>query len=128
DAAAIVSESDLDAEMDDAEVSTNRDSLTRGVKPIRRSAEEIERWLAEELSAKLKILPSDFDVRQPFTSYGLDSVQMVSLIGDLEEYLGRTLQPTLAWDYPTTETLANYLATDSEGTFDEVEPTRIVEA
>src|SRR5204862_3217763 len=92
-----------------------------------RSAVEIERWLAEELSAKLKILPSDFDVQQPFTSYGLDSVQMVGLIGDLEEYLGRTLQPTLAWDYPTTESLAKYLATDSEGASEEVEPERIVE-
>jgi cyclopropane-fatty-acyl-phospholipid synthase len=107
DAAAIVSDVDLDAEMDDAELHTNRDVLERpGVRPIRRSAEEVERWLAEELSAKLKILPSDFDVRQPFTSYGLDSVQMVGLIGDLETYLGRTLQPTLAWDYPTTETLS----------------------
>lgn len=129
DAAAIVSLGDLDHEQDDTEVSTNRDSLARpGVRPIKRSAEEIERWLAEELSAKLKILPSDFDVRQPFTSYGLDSVQMVSLIGDLEEFLGRSLQPTLAWDYPTTEALAKYLATDSDGAVEEVEFERTLES
>jgi amino acid adenylation domain-containing protein len=129
DAAAIVSDGDLDAELDDAEISTNRDSLARpGVKPIRRSAAEIERWLAEELSAKLKILPSDFDVQQPFTSYGLDSVQMVGLIGDLEEYLGRSLQPTLAWDYPTTETLAKFLATESDGAAEEIVAERAVES
>ena len=129
DAAAIVSAGDLDAEQDDTEVSLNRDPLSRpGVKPIRRTSAEIERWLAEELSAKLKILPSDFDVGQPFTSYGLDSVQMVGLIGDLESYLGRSLQPTLAWDYPTTETLAKFLATDSDGTVEEIEFRPAVEA
>ncbi|MBA4018630.1 MAG: hypothetical protein C0483_15805 [Pirellula sp.] len=129
DAAAIVHDDDLDTEQDDSEVRTNRDPLARpGVRAVRRSAEEIERWLAEELSAKLKILPSDFDVRQPFTSYGLDSVQMVSLIGDLEEYLQRTLQPTLAWDYPTTEALAKYLSSDSDGAQEEVEFERTLEA
>ena len=131
DAAAIVSDDDLETENDDSEISTNRDPLSRpGVKPIRRTAEEVERWLAEELSAKLKILPSDFDVRQPFTNYGLDSVQMVGLIGDLETYLGRSLQPTLAWDYPTTETLAKFLATESTdagGGAQEVELERSVE-
>ena len=128
DAAAIVADDDLETENDDSEISTNRDPLSRpGVKPIRRSAEEVERWLAEELSAKLKILPSDFDVRQPFTNYGLDSVQMVGLIGDLETYLGRSLQPTLAWDYPTTETLAKFLATDSDEGAQEVEFERAVE-
>ncbi|MCE9604697.1 MAG: methenyltetrahydromethanopterin cyclohydrolase [Planctomycetia bacterium] len=128
DAAAIVFAGDLDSEHDDTEVSTNRDPLSRpGVKPIRRSAEEVERWLAEELSAKLKILPSDFDVRQPFTNYGLDSVQMVGLIGDLETYLGRSLQPTLAWDYPTTEALAKFLATESGDGAQEVEFERVVE-
>jgi myxalamid-type polyketide synthase MxaB len=127
DAAAIVQDDDFEDE--ESEVVTNRDSIRRqGSKLIRRSSEEIERWLAEELSAKLKILPSDFDVRQPFTSYGLDSVQMVSLIGDLEDYLGRSLQPTLAWDYPTTEALAKYLATDSDGAVEEVEFERTLEA
>lgn len=128
DAAAIIHADDAD-ELEDTEVSTNRDPLARpGVKPIRRTAAEIERWLAEELSAKLKILPSDFDVGQPFTSYGLDSVQMVGLIGDLETYLGRSLQPTLAWDYPTTETLAKFLATDTDGAVEQITLQPAVEA
>ena len=71
---------------------------------IQKTEQEIQDWLSFNLSSKLGIPAAEFDVRQPFTSYGLDSVQMVGLIGDLETYLGRSLQPTLAWDYPTTET------------------------
>ena len=43
-------------------------------------------------------------------TYGLDSLQMVSLVGDLELWLGRALAPTLAWDYPTIDALSRRLA------------------
>jgi len=59
---------------------------------------------------------------QPFTFYGLGSVQAVSLTGDLESSWGRTLSPTLAWDYPTIELLANYLANDPHQSKPQVHP------
>jgi hypothetical protein len=40
----------------------------------------------------------------------LDSMVGVSLAGDLEDWLGLALSPTLLWDYPTVETLTRYLA------------------
>lgn len=79
---------------------------------VHKSAQEIQDWLTVNLSAKLGVAPADFDVRQPFTTLGLDSVRMVSLIGDLEKWLGRSLSPTMAWDYPTTVLLARHLALD----------------
>src|SRR5918992_3181056 len=70
----------------------------------------IETWLVSQLAEMLGINRSEIDRRQPFASFGLDSAQTVSLIGDLEAWLGRSLSPTLAWEFPTTKALAEHLA------------------
>lgn len=62
----------------------------------------------------LNVAPGTVDIREPFASYGLSSLDLVSLSGDLEEALGRRLSPTLAYDYPNILTLARYLAEDLE--------------
>ncbi len=78
------------------------------------SAEALQSWLVARIAAMQELDPHSIDPRQPFTYYGLGSVQAVSLTGDLEIFMDRDLSPTLAWDYPTIELLANYLATDSQ--------------
>ena len=78
------------------------------------SSGAIRNWLVTRIAAMLELEPASVDPRQPFTYYGLGSVQAVSLTGELEEYLKRTLSPTLAWDYPTIELLAAHLAKDSQ--------------
>jgi acyl carrier protein len=71
----------------------------------------IQSWLTTRLSEQLGIALEDIDVRKPFTEYGLDSMVGVFLAGDLEEWLGLQLSATVLWEYPTTEMLAQYLAT-----------------
>jgi len=78
------------------------------------SAEAIQNWLATRIAAMQEVNPGSIDPRQPFTYYGLGSVQAVSLTGELADFLNRKLSPTLAWDYPTIELLANYLANDDQ--------------
>jgi acyl-CoA synthetase (AMP-forming)/AMP-acid ligase II/acyl carrier protein len=73
---------------------------------------EIETWLIEKLSSELNIAASGIDVNQPFARYGLDSVRATGLAGDLEDWLGLSLPPTLAYDYPTVTALAHYLSAD----------------
>ncbi|MGH9956589.1 MAG: beta-ketoacyl synthase N-terminal-like domain-containing protein, partial [Pyrinomonadaceae bacterium] len=70
----------------------------------------IETWLVSQLAEMLGINRSEIDRHQPFAGFGLDSAQTVSLIGDLEVWLGRSLSPTLAWEFPTTKALAKHLA------------------
>ncbi len=79
-------------------------------------AEAIQSWLVARIASTLGMDASSIDPRQPFTYYGLGSVQAVSLTGDLEVFLSRKLSPTIAWDYPTIELLANYLAKDAQPT------------
>jgi len=73
-------------------------------------AAEIQDWLVTYLSKELSLSPDEVDVTTPFDRYGLSSMTAVLMTGEMEEWLGRTLDPTLPYDYPTIETLAQHLA------------------
>ncbi len=73
-------------------------------------AQAIQAWLVSKIAQRLRVNPQDIDVQQPFTCYGLDSVIVVSLWDELEDWLGRRLSPTLMYDYPTIAALVRHLA------------------
>ncbi len=73
--------------------------------------EEIRNWLINKVAAMAKIPLSEIDTSASFVDFGLDSRQGVGLSGDLEKWLGRELEPTLVWDYPSINLLASHLAT-----------------
>jgi len=76
--------------------------------------EAIRDWLALHISERLNIEPDDIDIQESFDSYGLSSKEAVILSGDLEDWLGRRLSPTLVYEHPTIESLARYLAGESD--------------
>jgi acyl transferase domain-containing protein/acyl-CoA synthetase (AMP-forming)/AMP-acid ligase II/pimeloyl-ACP methyl ester carboxylesterase/acyl carrier protein len=76
---------------------------------VNQTTQKITTWLVTNIAQRLDVSPSEIDIREPLASYGLDSVQAVRLSAELEDWLGRKLLPTLAYDYPTIEALANYL-------------------
>jgi acyl carrier protein len=67
-------------------------------------------WLKNWLSQEMSLHGADIDAAKSFLSYGMNSVQAMMLVGDIEDCLGLRLSPTLVWDYPTIETLARYIA------------------
>lgn len=69
----------------------------------------IQQWLISQLAEVLSLDPSTIEAQQPLTRYGLDSIDAVTLVGDLEDWLDLELPSTLLWDYPTVEKAANYL-------------------
>jgi len=71
---------------------------------------DIEAWLVANISTRTSVARAQIDLREPFAAYGLDSMAVVSLSGQLEAALGRKLSPTLAYDFPTVESLARHLA------------------
>lgn len=79
-----------------------------------KAEQKVQVWLLERLADILKIDPTQIDVREPFTHYGLGSLEAVTLSGDLEDWLGREVPPTIAYDYPTVEALAKHLAGASD--------------
>lgn len=75
-----------------------------------KSQSAISEWLLEHLSAHLNVKPEELNVHEPFARYGLVSSAAVSMLGDLETWLGRRLSPTLVWAYPNIDALAKYLS------------------
>jgi acyl carrier protein len=76
--------------------------------------EEIQAWLISNIAALVEIDPKSIDIQKPLEYYGMDSMQAMHLSGDLADWLGRQLSPTVVWDYPTIELLANHLAKNEE--------------
>jgi acyl transferase domain-containing protein/acyl-CoA synthetase (AMP-forming)/AMP-acid ligase II/acyl carrier protein len=76
------------------------------------SGDAIEQWILDWLAERLAVAPSQLDAHTPFAALGLDSLSAVRLSGELEEWLGLRLSPTLAFEYPTPKTLASFLASE----------------
>ncbi|MEO0969590.1 MAG: acyl carrier protein [Cyanobacteria bacterium J06639_18] len=74
------------------------------------STEEIQVWFISYLTELLDIQPNDVDINSSFESFGLNSSAAVAMTGDLEEWLGYEIEPTIVYDYPTIEALARYLS------------------
>lgn len=77
------------------------------------SSEEIQNWLITHLAKLMRVNPEEVHVQEPFTNFGLNSIDAVSLSGDLEDYLNRPLPATLLWDFPTIETLSRHLSAEN---------------
>lgn len=71
---------------------------------------EIQDWLISQIAELLSLEPDVIDIRESFTNYGLSSRDVVTLSGELEEFLERRLSPTLAYEYSSIFTLSQYLA------------------
>lgn len=74
-----------------------------------RNADSLQAWVIDWLSRELKIPPREINVQENLLVYGIDSVSAIMLAGDLEDFLGRRLPPTLLWDHPTVASLVQRL-------------------
>ncbi|MEL4010204.1 type I polyketide synthase [Bacillus velezensis] len=71
----------------------------------------------QQLIADVKgTAPETLSVVKGFYEQGLDSVTLMQAVKALEEKTGRELYPTLLFEYPTIQKLANYFAESGEKT------------
>ncbi len=75
-----------------------------------RSAEEIRAWFVAYLSRELNIPPDRIDVAVPFENFALDSAAAIAMTGDLEDWLGRPVDPTMVYDFPTIAAMSDALS------------------
>lgn len=99
----------------DAQLSNvSKDTELVSVSPeASQSKEAIQTWLVSQLAGRLGMKAAEIEIQKDFPDYGMNSIEAVNLSGELENYLGRRLSPTLIWDYPNIEALAEYLAEDT---------------
>ncbi|MDJ0731820.1 MAG: AMP-binding protein [Crocosphaera sp.] len=83
--------------------SKNSQSLTPA------TAKEIQQWMMNWLTQNLTLAPQTINPKKPLADYGLDSVNAVELAQALGQWLGEEIDPTLAWNFPSIEAVANHL-------------------
>lgn len=74
------------------------------------NAEEVQDWLANQIAEQLGTDADEIDIRVPFDSYGLDSVQAMSIANFGKQHLGLNISPLVMWNYPNIESLSQFLA------------------
>jgi acyl carrier protein len=74
------------------------------------TSEDIQDWMVDRLAELLGIAPEAVDVEITFDRYGLDSSAAIGLTGDLADWVGIEIEPTLLYDYPTVEALAQHVS------------------
>ncbi|MGB9181613.1 MAG: amino acid adenylation domain-containing protein, partial [Pyrinomonadaceae bacterium] len=74
-----------------SQITSENESLLSTADPTPQSIEEVEAWLLSHMAARLGVNPSEIEVNQPITRYGLDSLIAIELMHSIESNLGVTL-------------------------------------
>ena len=74
------------------------------------SCEAIQAWIVDRIAARLRLVPSHIDPKEPVAHYGLDSALAVSLVAELSGWLGRRIDPVAFWEHPSIEQFASHVA------------------
>ena len=67
-------------------------------------------WLIEQIGRASNTPPDAVDTGAPFAYFGLNSLQYIELVSQLEDWIGREVPPTAAYDFPTIDLLSRYVA------------------
>lgn len=73
--------------------------------------DELRAWLVNHVATYTKHAPNTIATDTNLSAYGLDSVFVLTLAADIEDYLGIEVEPTLMWDYETIDALSDHLLT-----------------
>ena len=76
---------------------------------VSKSKKVITQWLIGWISKKQKLSADTIKCNQTFSSYGLDSLDLIKLTENLEAWLNCSISPTVISDNPSIDSLANYL-------------------
>lgn len=91
-----------------------QNSSSKPSEPLTSPVEVIQSWLVAKIAQNLSLAPESINVGESLTRYGLDSIDAVTLVGDLEDWLDTELPDTLLWDYPTIDKAAQYLVSECD--------------
>lgn len=72
--------------------------------------QRIGEWLAGYVGELIARPASEIDHDATFDSFGIDSANAIGITGELQAWLGISIDPEAAYEYPTIRSLAGYLA------------------
>ncbi|MET8778917.1 HAD-IIIC family phosphatase [Nocardia sp. NPDC004654] len=74
------------------------------------SAAAIRSWLVTAIARQAALDPERIDVHRPMVEFGLGSADLVEMVIDLSDFVGRFLDTNLLFDHPTIDGVATALA------------------
>ncbi|MEV4123572.1 HAD-IIIC family phosphatase [Nocardia sp. NPDC049707] len=96
-------------ELDDHEpITATGDAIERPVSEP--STEALRSWLVTAVARHAALDPERVDVHRPMVEFGLGSADLVELMVDLSDFVGRFLDTNLLFDHPTIDGVATALA------------------
>ena len=84
-------------------------------RPSTQSAAQIRNWLIDKMAEELNIDRSQIRVDEPILAQGIDSMHVVALVAQMEDWLGIRFSSNPLEDYPSIEALAQSLGTNDDG-------------
>lgn len=75
-----------------------------------KTQEQISQWIKSYLADILEVEPEKIDENYEFERFGINSSAAVSLVGDLEEWLGFELSPSLFFEFNTIAQVSAHLS------------------
>jgi acyl carrier protein len=72
--------------------------------------ENIITWLKNKVAEEANIAEAEISESAAFESFNLDSLDMVSISYELEKFTGKTIEPTVFWEYNSIEKLSEWVA------------------
>ena len=90
--------------------SSNIDSLMSVQSILITTAEDVESWIISRIALRLNVADRDIDLDKPLSYYGLGSLHMVALIGEINRRFSMSLPPTSVFDHPTIAKLIDHVA------------------
>jgi len=92
-----------------------------------RSSSEIQDWLVAKIAARLQVSPDEVSLDEPLIDIGLDSMEFVAMVGELEHWLGCRFRDNPLIDYPTVSALSEFLGEELAAGRTSINPTRPIE-
>jgi len=80
-----------------------------------KTADEIKTWLVRHIAGTLELPPDEIDPEATFDSLGLDSVAVVSVVGEFEHWLGAEVDPALPYEHPSIAKLSEAISRNLAG-------------
>ncbi|MFK8103142.1 MAG: aminotransferase class III-fold pyridoxal phosphate-dependent enzyme, partial [Saprospiraceae bacterium] len=66
-------------------------------------------WLSQKVGALLSLAASELDPSEPLSYFGMNSIKLTRLAGEIEEWLNVDFSPTVFYDYTSINAIAKYI-------------------
>lgn len=75
---------------------------------------EISDWIVASISRHAEIDPSEVQIDSSIVNFRLDSLILVNITTELEEYMGMELNPAIFWEMGTIEATTQWILDNQE--------------